>query len=119
MRADDHHAGLILYTCPWAKRSAGWHPCGIAAKALDEAGHTYEIRQVSGQLSMPWTWPSRRRDRAEIRTLSGQNGVPVLVTAGGEVVAGSRRIARWAAEHAAGSSAARVEQTIGGQSQTR
>lgn len=110
---------LILYSCPWAKRSAGWHPCGIAAKALDEAGHTYEIREVRGQLSMPWTWPSRRRDRAEIRQLSGQNGVPVLVVAGHEAVAGSRRITCWAAEHAARGSAARVEQTVGGPSQAR
>jgi glutathione S-transferase len=50
---------------------------------------------------MAWTWISRRRDRAEIRALSGQNGVPVLVLEGGEIIAGSARIAEWAAEHRA------------------
>ena len=89
---------MTLYTCPWRKRSAGWHPCGVAAKALDEAGHRYEIRVVRGQLSMPWTWISRRRDRAEVRALSGQNGVPVLVLEGGEIIAGSEKIAAWAAD---------------------
>lgn len=92
---------LTLYTCPWQGRSPGWHPCGVATKALDEAGHSYEIKVVGGQISMPWTWPSRRRDRSEVKRLSGRHGVPVLVLSGGEVIAGSRRIARWAAEHPA------------------
>jgi glutathione S-transferase len=92
---------MTLYTCPWQRRSSGWHPCGVAAKALDAAGHRYEIRVVRGQLSMPWTWISRRRDRAEVRALSGQNGVPVLVLDDGEAIAGSARIAAWAAEHPA------------------
>lgn len=92
---------LILYTCPWQGRSPGWHPCGVAARALDEAGYGYEIRVVKGQVSMPWTWPSRARERAEVKRLSGQNGVPVLVLPEGEVIAGSRRIARWAGEHPA------------------
>ena len=90
---------MTLYTCPWEKRSSGWHPCGVAAKALDAAGHRYEIRVVRGQLSMPWTWISRRRDRAEVRALTGQNGVPVLVLEGGRIVVGAARIAAWAAEH--------------------
>lgn len=92
---------ITLYTCPWEKRSSGWHPCGVAAKALDAAGHHYEIKVVRGQLSMPWTWISRRRDRAEVRALTGQNGVPVLVLEGGEIVAGAARIVAWAAEHPA------------------
>ncbi len=90
---------MILYTCRWQKRSAGWHPCGVAAKALDGAGHSYEIKVVGGQVSMPWTWPTRRRDRAEVRALSGKNGVPLLVLDDGGVIAGSSQIARWAQEH--------------------
>jgi hypothetical protein len=89
---------MTLYTCPWQKRRAGWHPCGVAAKALDEAGYRYEIKVVGGQLSMPWTWPSRKRDRGEVRALSGQNGVPLLVLDDGGVIAGHSRIARWAAD---------------------
>ncbi len=87
---------MILYTCPWQRRSSAWHPCGVAAKALDDAGHSFQIKVVKGQVSMPWTWLSRRRDRAEVRKLSGRNGVPVLVLDAGEVIAGSRDIARWA-----------------------
>jgi glutathione S-transferase len=91
---------MILYTCPWQKRRPGWHPCGVAAQALDDAGYSYEIEEVPGQLSMLWTWPSRRRDRTEIRKLSGKNGVPVLVLDDGTVIAGSSTIARWAREQA-------------------
>lgn len=91
---------MILYTCPWQKRSSSWHPCGVAARALDEAGHSYEIKVVRGQLSMPWTWPARRRDRAEVRRLSGKNGVPILLLDDGAVIAGSSRIADWAKRHA-------------------
>ena len=97
----DSPAPKLLYTCAWRGRSPGWHPCGIAVQALEEAGHACEIRVVGGQLSMPWTWPARRRDRAVVRSLSGRNGVPVLVLDDGTVVAGSRRIAHWAAEHPA------------------
>jgi len=50
---------------------------------------------------MPWTWPGRAAARAEVRELSDQNQVPVLVLDDGEVIAGSGRIARWAAEHPA------------------
>jgi hypothetical protein len=89
-------ASLKLYTCPWQKRSASWHPCGVAAKALDDAGHRYEIKEVRGQISMPWTWLARRRDRAEVRRLSGQNSVPVLVLDDGAVIAGSKQIVKWA-----------------------
>ncbi len=90
-----------LYTCHLAKKGAAWHPCAIAAKALDEVGFDYEIAHVRGYASMPWTWPTRRRDRAGVRELSGRNSVPVLVLEDGEVIAGSDRIKRWAAVRAA------------------
>jgi len=75
------------------------HPCGKAAKALDEAGHAYEWRQVRGGSLKLWTWPARARDRAEIEQLSGQRSVPILILDGGEVVTGSGSIVRWAREH--------------------
>ncbi len=103
---------LTLYTCPWEGRSPGWHPCGVAARALEEAGHGCEVKVVGGQISMPWTWPSRRRDRAEVKRLSGRNGVPVLVLPEGQVIAGSRRIARWAAEHPAASESAPTDPIV-------
>jgi len=75
------------------------HPCGKAAKALDDAAHAYELRQVEGGIIRPWTWPTRTRDRAEVERLSGQRAVPILVLDGGDVIAGSGNIVRWANEH--------------------
>lgn len=96
---------MVLYVCSGAKSHADLpgpmaHPCGKAAKALDEAGHAYEMKVVAGQLIQPWTWPRRKRDRAEVRELSGKNGVPVLVLDGGRVIAGSGEIVEWASTHA-------------------
>lgn len=90
---------MILYTCQSGKSVPSAHPCGKAAKALDDAGHPYDWRKVDGGLLRFWTWPNRARDRAEIERLSGQRGVPILVLDSGEVVTGSGTIVRWATEH--------------------
>lgn len=91
---------MILYTCGQKKHlgSLG-HPCGRAAKALDEAGYEYELRAVKGYRLMPWTRPSRNKDRAEIKALSGTNEVPVLVLDDGNVISDSSKIVRWVKEH--------------------
>ena len=91
---------MILYTCGQKKRlGSPLHPCGWAAKALDEAGHDYEIRPLKGYRFVPWTRPFRKRDRRAVRELSGTNEVPVLVLDDGTVISDSRRIVRWAREH--------------------
>ncbi len=90
---------MILYTCDAGKSAAALHPCGKAAKALDDAGYTYEYRQVRGGSLKLWTWLTRARDRAEIERLSGQRSVPILILDGGEVITGSGSIVRWAREH--------------------
>ena len=87
---------MILYTCFLGTSYGGLpgpiaHPCGKAGKALDDAGHAYEHRTVKGGTGMPWTWPSRARDRAEIERLSGQRSVPILVLDDESVIAGSGR----------------------------
>jgi glutathione S-transferase len=91
---------MLLYTCG-QKKSMGslGHPCGKAAKALDEAGFEYDIKVVGGYRLALWTRPSRDEDRAEVRELSGTNEVPILVLDDGEVISGSGTIARWAREH--------------------
>jgi glutaredoxin len=93
---------VILYTCAQKKAlgSLG-HPCGRAAKALDQAGYEYEIRDLPGYRLAPWTWGERRKDREEIRQLTGQINVPVLVLDEGKAVVGSGRIADWAKAHPA------------------
>ena len=91
---------MFLYTCTNGKSLAALgHPCGKAAKALDEAGHTYDMNQVKGGRMKFWTLPGRARDRAEIEKLSGQRGVPILVLDGGEVITGSGNIVAWAREN--------------------
>ena len=93
---------MILYTCPAQKHGGSMplvqHPCGLAAKALDEGGHRYEIEVVGGFKRVPF---SRRGKRDRIRELTGQEDVPVLVTDDGTVVHGSQQIVAWARERAA------------------
>jgi glutathione S-transferase len=95
---------VILYTCTDGKSFGGLpgpmaHPCGRAAKALDEAGHEYEWKKVNGGTLKFWTWPARASDRAEVEQLSGQRAVPILVLDGGEVITGSGAIVGWARDH--------------------
>ena len=92
---------MKLYTCSDGTSFGGLpapiaHPCGRAAKALDEAGHAYDLQKVPGGTMKIWTWPSRSRDRAEIERLSAQRSVPILVLDGGEVITGSGAIVSWA-----------------------
>jgi glutathione S-transferase len=99
---------VVLYTCADGKSfgklpaplDALAHPCGKAAVALEEAGHTYEHKKVKGGTLKLWTLPSRGKDRAEIEELSGQRGVPILVLDDGAVITGSGEIVEWAREHA-------------------
>lgn len=92
---------MILYTCEMGTAFGGLpgplaHPCGRAAKALDDAGHRYERKEVKGGTFKLWTLPARARDRAEVERLSGQRAVPILVLDDGEVITGSGAIVKWA-----------------------
>jgi glutathione S-transferase len=92
---------VILYTCEVGTSWGGLpgplaHPCGKAAKALEEADLEYEHRTVRGGTMKFWTWHSRAKDRAEIEKLSGQRAVPILVLDDGKVIAGSGAIVAWA-----------------------
>jgi glutathione S-transferase len=92
---------MILYTCQVGKSMGDLpapiaHPCGRAAKALDDAGYEYQHKKVDGGVLKFWTWPKRAKDRAEVERLSGQRAVPILVLDDGEVISGSGQIVRWA-----------------------
>ena len=94
---------MDLYTCAMGKDFGSLpapiaHPCGRAAKALDDAGQGYTMKTVKGGTMKFWTWPSRARDRAEVQRLSGQRAVPILVLDDGSVIVGSGRIVEWAKE---------------------
>ena len=92
---------MVLYVCANGKVAGGLpapiaHPCGRAAKALDDRGLRYELKKVKGGTLKLWTWPSRARDRAEVERLSGQRSVPILVLDDGDVITGSGAIVEWA-----------------------
>lgn len=90
---------MVLYTCNQGGFGPGLlHPCAKAVNALDEAGLEYEMKKVDGYRALPWT---RGGDaRTEVKDLSGQPNVPILVLDDGEVISGSGTIAKWAKEHA-------------------
>ena len=90
---------MVLYTCGQKTHAAPFHPCGKAGHALDDAGYEYEIKAVRGYKLLPWT--RRGDERAEIEEMTGQSDVPVLVLDDGETIAGSGRIADWAAANPA------------------
>jgi glutaredoxin len=91
---------VILYTCGQKKNHAAiGHPCGRAAKALDDAGYEYELRDLPGYRLAPWTWGQRRRGRDEVKKLTGQVNLPVLVLDEGRTIVGSGTIADWAKAH--------------------
>ena len=93
---------MILYTCGQKNSLASvGHPCGRAAKALDDAGYEYEIRDLPGYRLVPWTWRERRRGREEVKQLTGQINLPVLVLDEGRTVVGSSQISDWARAHPA------------------
>ena len=99
---------MRLYVCwgtfpvPWPRRSASWrpgaHPCKRASDALRRAGHSPEVVRAYGFAGLP----DVTRGRKEVKRLTGESFVPVLVLDDGEVVAGSDRIVAWAGEHPAG-----------------
>ena len=78
------HTHLPVGTAPPAL-----HPCGRAAKGLEDAGHVYDRKQVKGGRLILWSLWRRGRDRAEVEQLSGQWAVPILVLDDGEVITGS------------------------------
>ncbi len=71
----------------------GGHPCGNALKALKEAGHDPEVQPVGG-LGVPLL--DRTSGRQEVKQITGQTTVPVLITDTGEPVYDSKAIIAWA-----------------------
>ena len=71
------------------------HPCEHAARAVEEAGYQPEIVKCYGAGALPGIFnftPGRR----EVKRLTGNYKVPVLVTDEGEVIQDSKKIVAWA-----------------------
>jgi hypothetical protein len=87
---------MKLYVCYGTWKPAprpGGHPCGNAYHALKDAGYEPDVVRTYGLGPLPgflnWT-------RREVKRLTGNYWVPVLLTDQGEVIQSSRKIMDWA-----------------------
>lgn len=81
-------------------RPGGMHPCGVANRALEEAGHRPEVVRSYGAGALP-DFLNLTPGRREVKRLTGRTWVPVLVTDDDEIVEGSQAIVDWAKAHPA------------------
>src|SRR3954470_5545882 len=98
---------MKLYVCwgtfpvPWPRRSGSWrpgaHPCKRAYDALEAAGHSPRVVKSYGVAGLP----DFTRGRKEVKRLTGESFVPVLVLDEGTVIKDSKNIVAWAQAHAA------------------
>jgi len=87
-----------LYVC-WGTFQTirpGGHPCHNAYQALRMAGHDPEVVKVHGLGIGPRFVHMTTAGRKEVEQLTGQRGVPVLVTDDDELISDSSRIIEWA-----------------------
>ena len=102
---------MKLYVCwgtfavPWPRIGHSWrpsgHPCKKAYDALREAGHSPEVVKSYGLARLPDLTSGRK----EVKRLTGESFVPVLVLDDGAVVKDSKRIVEWARANPAGGAA--------------
>lgn len=89
---------MLLYVC-WDTRLKhpvlGDHPCGVAYKALVDAGHDPEVKRAYGWNKLPSIF-NQTSGRRAAKELTGSIDVPVLALENGETVAGSEQIVFWA-----------------------
>jgi hypothetical protein len=93
-------SNVKLYVC-WGSKfqtpRPGGHPCANAYTALREAGHDPEVVKSYGFAPLPDITSGRK----EVKRLTGQSWVPVLVTDDGEAIQESKAIIAWAQAHPA------------------
>lgn len=99
---------MKLYVCwgtfpaPWPRKSDSWrpaaHPCKRAYDALVEAGHAPDVVKAYGLAPLPDFTSARK----EVKRLTGESFVPVLVLDDGAVIKDSKAIAAWARDNPAG-----------------
>jgi hypothetical protein len=95
---------MKLYVCygTWtAGKPLHAHPCGEAHHALRAAGYDPEVVRSYGLGLLPGVLNDLTRGRREVKQLTGNHWVPLLVTDDGTAIQGSRTIIDWAAAHPA------------------
>ncbi len=89
---------MKLYVCWGTFKNPlrpGGHPCGNAYHALKDAGYEPEVVKAYGLAPLPDLTSGRK----EVKKLTGQSWVPVLVTDDGEVVQDAKNIVAWAKDN--------------------
>jgi hypothetical protein len=88
---------MKLYICYglFPSPRPGGHPCKNAADAVKDAGYEPEIVKSYGLGMFPGAL-NFTKGRREVKKLTGNYWVPVLVTDENAVVQGSQQIADWA-----------------------
>jgi hypothetical protein len=92
---------MKLYVCWGTWKPAprpGGHPCGRAYHALVDAGYEPEVTKSYGIGLLPDAF-NKTPGRQEVKRLTGNQWVPVLVTDDEIVIQGSREIENWAKAH--------------------
>jgi hypothetical protein len=95
---------LRLYVCygTWTVGApVHRHPCGEAHRAIVEAGYAPEVIRCYGWGLLPGPVNALTSGRREVKELTGNYWVPVLVTDDGIVIQGSAKIVAWARSHPA------------------
>ena len=95
---------MKLYVC-WGTFNipARRHPCRDALDALRAAGHEPEVVKTYGFGGLPSAL-NLTSGRREVKRLTDQSWVPVLLTDEGEAIHDSPKIIAWAAAHPAAAS---------------
>jgi hypothetical protein len=94
---------MKIYVCygTWtAGKQVHPHPCGEAYHALTAAGYEPEVVRSYGFGPLPGLI-NDLTPRREVKELTGNYWVPLVVTDAGEAIQGSQRIIDWAAAHPA------------------
>jgi hypothetical protein len=102
---------MKLYVCygTWtAGKPLHAHPCGEAHKALLTAGHRPEVIRSYGLGPLPAAINNLTRGRREVKALTGNYWVPVLILQDGTVIQGSGKIIAWAQDNPAASASSRA-----------
>jgi hypothetical protein len=88
---------LTLYVCHIDDGGPGPHACRRAQRALRDAGHDFEkVVHDKGRLFGMFT----KGRRPELKQMSGQEMLPVLMLSDGSTVNGGSKIVAWAKANA-------------------
>ena len=94
---------MKLYVCygtfTFTTRPGG-HPCGNAYEALKGAGYEPKVVRTYGWGLLPDAL-NQTPGRREVKRLTGNNWVPLLVTDDDQTIQGSDKIKEWAAANPA------------------